>query len=113
MPKSKKTKPDVTPVAAPFAAFHPAAAQAWMEITTECARFAMDRVQQDFAAQRAMMTCASPADLMAMQSDHCRAAAQSYTDHATRMVGLMTAAAGMASRTGSSPFRRAYDDIPL
>ncbi|MFL4469995.1 phasin family protein [Tateyamaria armeniaca] len=113
MPKPKTPKPAVTPTTAPLVAFNPAAAQAWMEITTECARFAMDRVQQDFAAQRAMMACTSPADLMALQTDHCRDAIKSYTEHATRMVTSMTAAVDMVTGKGTSPFSRKYDDIPL
>lgn len=107
MPKSK------TPKAEPLPAYSTAAAQAWMDITTQCASFAMDRVQQDFAAQRAMMTCASPADLMQMQVRYCQEAAKQYTDHAARMINLMTAAIGQGSGDGTGPFSRKYDDIPL
>ncbi|WP_299694957.1 phasin family protein [uncultured Tateyamaria sp.] len=107
MPKSKsKSSPPETP----FAPFNPVAAQAWMDITTECARFAMDRIQQDFEAQRAMMACTSPAELMQMQSQYCRDVAKQYADQATRVVELMSAA---ATKDGTSPFSRKYDDIPL
>ncbi|WP_299652507.1 phasin family protein [uncultured Tateyamaria sp.] len=110
MPKSKTPETDPNPMAAALSAFNPAAAQAWMEITTECTRFAMDRVQKDFEAQRAMMACTSPVELMELQSSYCRDAAQQYADQATRMVELMTKAA-----SGTSPLTtsRKYDDIPL
>ncbi|WP_299046740.1 phasin family protein [uncultured Tateyamaria sp.] len=108
MPKAKP--PETDPMAATLAAFNPAAAQAWMEITTECARFAMDRVQKDFEAQRAMMACTSPAELMALQSSYCRDAAQDYADQATRMVEMMTKVASKATPGGMS---RKYDDVPL
>lgn len=108
MPKSKTPKTDPMPAA--LAVFNPAAAQAWMEITTQCSRFAMDRVQKDFEAQRAMMACTSPTELMTLQSNYCRDAAQDYTDQATRMVELMTQAASKTIPGGTS---RKYDDIPL
>lgn len=108
MPKAKT--PETDPMAATLAAFNPAAAQAWMEITTECTRFAMDRVQKDFEAQRAMMACTSPAELMELQSSYCRGAAQDYADQASRMVELMTKA---ASKAGAGTTSRKYDDIPL
>ncbi|MBY5931368.1 phasin family protein [Tateyamaria omphalii] len=113
MPKAKPAKLKVSAANAPMAAVNPAAAQAWMDITTECARFAMDRVQQDFAAQRAMMACTSPADLMRLQVEYCQTATKQYADQATRMVELMTAAMGQKNEDGTSPFSRKYDDIPL
>ena len=109
MPKSKTPDPD--PMTATLATFNPAAAQAWMEITTECARFAMERVQKGFEAQRAMMACTSPAALMQLQSNYCRDAAQDYADQASRVVELMTQAASKSAGAGTTS--RKYDDIPL
>ncbi|APX12523.1 phasin family protein [Tateyamaria omphalii] len=111
MPKSSHAETD--PMTATFAAFNPTAAQAWMEITTECTRFAMERMQKDLAAQRAMMACTSPTELMAMQSTYCREAAQDYTDQATRMVEMMTKATAKATEGVTAPASRKYDDIPL
>lgn len=106
----KPTAPEPNPMTTTLAVFNPAAAQTWMEITTECARFAMDRVQKDFAAQRDMMACTTPADLMTLQSNYCRDAAKEYADQATRMVELMTQAASKAT-IGTTT--RKYNDIPL
>ncbi|WP_299210799.1 phasin family protein [uncultured Tateyamaria sp.] len=113
MPKSTPPKISPAPMAAALTAFNPATAQAWMEITTECTRFAMDRVQKDFAAQRAMMACTSPTELMTLQSSYCRDAAQEYADQATRMVEMMTKATAQVTEGIASPTSRKYDDIPL
>lgn len=113
MPHSKPPKTSTGPASAPLAAFDPAVAQAWMDITLQCTRFAMDRVQKDLAAQRAMIACATPGDLMTLQARYCQDTAQEYADQAARMVELMTAAMGQDASDGASPFSRRYDDIPL
>ena len=90
--------------------YTPAAAQAWMDITAGYARFALDRLQTDLVAQREMMACTSPAELMQKQMAYCQEAAQQYADQATRMVELMGKA---MSASGPSPFARKYDDVPV
>lgn len=97
------------------AAFGPdlsGAAQAWMDISVCSARFAMDRMQADVAAQREMMACATPDALMRVQIRYCQAAAQDYIEQAARMVQMMGAAAAKTGK-GGAPFARKYDDIPL
>ncbi len=111
MPKTDKV--DVTPLTAPIAAFNPAAAQAWTEIATDCARFAMSRVQTDIATQSAMMTCGTPAEWMKLQADYMRDTIQQYSEQSARVVELMSAAMGQPSKGGRSAFSRKYDDIPL
>ncbi|WP_147115337.1 phasin family protein [Tateyamaria sp. syn59] len=113
MPKSKPDPAKVTPATAPLTAFNPVAAQAWMEMTSACSTFALDRMQKALAAQQAMMTCASPAALMQVHSDYCRDAAQDYSKQTARMMALMTSATGQRAADGTSPFSRKYDDVPL
>ncbi|GGX69019.1 hypothetical protein GCM10007385_42830 [Tateyamaria omphalii] len=113
MPKSTSPHINPAPMTAALATFNPATAQAWMNITTECTRFAMDRMQKDLAAQRAMMACTSPAELMKLQSNYCRDAAQEYADQASRIVAMMTKATAQVAEGVTSPTSRKYDDIPL
>ncbi|MDO8884583.1 phasin family protein [Pseudotabrizicola sp.] len=91
----------------------PVVAKAWLSFMSESAQFLTERLQQDLEAQKAMMACKSPTELLKVQSDFLTAAMDQYTDYATRLCKTMTTAATNPVQDMQSGQSRRYDDIPL
>lgn len=117
MPTSEKPKAGgktaTASIPPEFMAMTPAAAQAWLDIMTDSARFLTDRLQQDFETQKAMLACKSPTDLLQVQAAFFNSAMTQYTDFAARLFSKVSATAEdsvKGARTGSA---RRYDDVPV
>lgn len=104
--KTKKAPagPDAADLASAMAAFNPMAPEAWQEIMTESARFVSDRLQQDLEAQRALLNCKTPVELLQVQTEFYQKAVAQYAEEAARMMKIMTKSPGA---------KRGYDDVPL
>ncbi len=78
--------PDIgtSAVKAAMMAVNPAAAQAMMSVMAESARFLTDRLQQDLDAQKALLACKSPTELLQVQSEFMKTAMEQYIDYAIR-----------------------------
>ena len=113
MAKSSKKAPDATQAAAAMAVagFNPDAMKAWQDVMTECGSFVMERLQQDMEAQQAMLKCTSPAELMTLQTQFFQTAMQQYTEQTTKVMQMMSDAAGKSVSVGIAS--RKYDDVPL
>jgi hypothetical protein len=101
------SNPAQTAILGMLSALNPAAAQAWLDLMQESARFMTTRLQQDIETQKALLACKSPAELMQVQTEFFKSAAKQYSEHTTRLLkGVEQSAAG-------NGFARNYDDVPL
>ncbi len=73
-------------------AINPVASKGWLDIMSESARFIADRLQQDLNAQKAMLACKTPAELLQVQSEFYKSAMEQYTEEYTRLYKMMSAA---------------------
>lgn len=94
-------------------AFNPLASNAWLSFMSESARFLTERLHQDLDAQKAMMACKSPTELLQLQSAFLKTAMDQYTEHATRIQAMMTTATTNAAIDLQSGHSRGYDDVPI
>ena len=118
MAKSTK-KTQSTPEAASdgmvaaMAAFSPAATTAWFEIMQESMRFMTDRLQQDMEAQRKMLACTTPQELMQVQSEFMQTAFAQYTQETQRMMEKLGFAMKVSVSDKAPTTKRGYDDVPV
>lgn len=114
-PKSAAA-PDVSPVVGlttAMMATNPAITQAWTDLMSESARFVSARLEEDMEAQKALLQCKTPADLIAFQSQFVLKAMQHYADEAQRMTQIMRDAGDEITKDARQSWSRAFDDIPL
>ena len=100
-------------MAAAALAANPVVARAWMDIMSEGARLLTDRLEQDLEAQKAMMACRDPGELMRLQSEFFTTAFGQYAAETMRLAGMMGQAAGAVMEDARSGHSRRFDDIPL
>lgn len=98
---------------AAMAAFSPAATTAWFEIMQESMRFMNERLQQDLEAQRKMLACTTPQELMQVQSEFMKTAFAQYTQETQRMMEKMGLAMTAAAPDTMPKTRRGFDDVPV
>ena len=116
---AKSTKKPAAQKDNPFAmsaammTINPASMQAWQEVMTECSRFVMDRLQQDFETQQAILSCKSPAELVQLQTEFYQNAIKQYSEETMRLMQMMSDAAETAVSEAQSSTKRRYDDVPL
>lgn len=87
------------------------AVQAWMDLGTEAARFALQRLRQNIESQQSFMACTSLKELQSLQAEFVASAQAQYATEAGRMLKLIgnVAATGLAGTAKA----RNYDDVPL
>lgn len=90
-----------------LSAVNPATTKAWLDLMQESARFMTTRLQQDVETQKALLACKSPAELMQVQTEFFKTAAEQYADYTTRLFK------GVAQSAPGKPTARKYDDVPL
>lgn len=117
---TKKTTetPDATDPAhagmvAAMAAFSTVATTAWFDMMQESMRFVTERLEKDLEAQRAMLACRTPQELMQAQSDFMQKAFTDYTEETRRMMELMGVALRVDIRDTAPTTRRNFDDVPV
>ena len=120
MAKSTKKKepadaadPAATAARAGMAAFSPVAATACMEIMQEGMRFMNARLQEDMEAQRAMLACTTPQELMQVQTEFYRKAMADYTEETQRIMRLMGLAVEVTADEAKPKPGRDLDDVPV
>lgn len=112
MPK-KKAAGSINPMASAIVTFGPTATQTWLSLANECTRFAAERMQQNRDAQRAMLSCKTPMDVVAQQFNYCQSMSQLYANQTTRLFEMATGAAQRTADEAAQSHSRKYDDIPL
>ena len=113
---TKKTEtPDggVADMTAAMMAANPALAKSWATLMNESARFLSERLQKDLDAQKALLACKTPAEVVEVQTEFFRKAMTDYSDEAQRMFKIMTGAGEEAVKEAKSSSRRGYDDVPV
>ncbi|WP_223421330.1 phasin family protein [Tateyamaria pelophila] len=113
---AKHKAPSLDPTASMTSAmvtFGPTMTKAWFGLASECAQFAVNRLQQDLEAQRSLLSCKTPIDLVQRQFDYCQAVSQLCANQSTRMFELMTETVQQTSDEAKRDHSRKYDDIPL
>ena len=123
MPKAKSkavpksdAAPDMSPVVGLTTAMmvaNLAATKAWTEIMKESARVVSERLQEDMEAQKMLLQCKTPADLVQFQSEFVLKAMQQYADEAQRITKIMTIAGEDFAKDTRHSWARVYDNIPL
>lgn len=93
--------------------FNPVAAKAWQDIMSESARFMADRLRQDLHAQKAMLACKTPNELLLVQSEFYKKAVEQYAEGFARLSKMMIAATSDTLEDAQSGHSRGYDDIPI
>jgi hypothetical protein len=105
--ETNTSNPAETALIGMLSALNPATTQAWLDLMQEGARFMAKRLQQDVETQKALLACKSPAELMQVQTEFFKTAAEQYADYTTR---LFKGAAQAAPVTTTA---RKYDDVPV
>lgn len=117
MAKSKTATPaaDTTPpsVVAAMMAVNPVATQAWVDLMTECGRFAASRLQSDLDTQKAILACRTPSDLMKVQSAFLQGAMEDYASELARLYNMTSKAAEDVMDDVRAGRARPEDDVPL
>ncbi|MDD9724069.1 phasin family protein [Roseovarius sp. SK2] len=98
---------------AAMAAFSPVAMTAWFDMVQESMRFMSERLEKDLEAQRAMLACKTPQELMQVQSDFMKKAFTDYTEETRRMMEMMGVAMKVDIKDTAPTTRRNYDDVPV
>jgi hypothetical protein len=111
--QSERTENALSATVTAMTAFNPITSAAWLEIVTECAQFNLDRLQQVWDAQKSLLDCRSPADMLRLQTDFCRKAIEQYTNEADHLLGMMSKATAASIEEATSGRARRYDDIPV
>jgi len=114
-PDKTETKADTdTPaLTAAMMAVNPVATKAWLDIMSESSRFFTDRLKQDLEAQKGMLACKDPSELLAIQTQFLQSAIEQYSDYTNRLFRRMSAAAQDTAKDAQSGRSRGYDDVPL
>jgi len=117
MTKSGKTPTiaeiDLPAITVAMMATNPVATKGWLDIISESTRFVNDRLREDMNAQKAMLACKNPAELMQVQAKFYEIALAQYTEEFTRLYKMISTATNDTAdgvRTGRA---RRYDNIPL
>lgn len=115
MGKSNKTSTatGAPAMTAAMMAVNPVATKAWLDVMSESAQFVTHRLQQDLDAQKAMLACKSPTELLQVQSEFFKTAMEQYTEEATRLYKMMSKASEDTIEGARSGHSRGYDDVPL
>lgn len=113
--KTKETDSGLeTPAAtAAMMAMNPVFAKAWIDLMSEGARFATERLRADMEMQQAMLACKSPAELMQLQSDFLRRALVQYSEETAKFYQMTFKASSDIAEDVRSGHSREYDDIPI
>lgn len=82
---------------APMHAYGLAALEAWADMIEEWSKFTADRIRQETETQRALLGCATPFEVQAVQSAYFHKAMEEYQTEAGKMVKMgQDAAAAMS-----------------
>lgn len=111
--KTAKAETSAFPVTAGMMAASPAALRPWLEIFSESTRFVADRLQQDLATQKAMLSCKTPAELMKVQAEFYKTAMDQYSEEAALLFEMMSKATESSFKQAGVSLSRKYDDVPL
>ena len=99
--------------ASDLAALSSAGAGAWLGIVAESGQFVARRLEEDLKAQKALMSCKTPAEVMQVQADYFRTAAEQCSEQTSRVLGILSGTMGGSFVPSKSLFARRYDDVPL
>lgn len=94
-------------------ALNPIGAKVWVDLMTEYAQFMTDRLNSTTALQQEMMTCRSPADVLALQSAYWRETMEQCSAEVSRYTALLMSSYGALSQDAKDGHRRGYDDVPV
>ena len=109
----KNTATETPAFAAMLNTLNPQAASVWTEVMNAQTRFIMDRLQKDMEAQKAVMTCRDPNQLLKIQSDFYQSTVKEYAEQTAHMLKLTTEATAKTMEAAKTGYSRAYDDVPL
>jgi hypothetical protein len=110
---TRESSGDVPAVMAAMMTVNPVLARAWTDIMSESARFLTDRLRRDLEAQKALMACKTPAELIQVQAEFMRTAVKQYADEAARICEMTMRASHDGGDDLKSGNKRGYDDIPV
>jgi hypothetical protein len=110
---SRQANDSIASQASDLAALSSAGASAWFGIIAESGQFVARRLEEDLKAQKALMGCKTPAEVMQVQADYFRTAAEQYSEQTNRVLGILSGTMGESLVPSKSLFARRYDDVPL
>ncbi|MEQ3708151.1 MAG: phasin family protein [Tateyamaria sp.] len=110
---TKSTQTETPALAAMLNTFNPHASTVWAEVMNAQTRFIMDRLQKDMEAQKAVLTCRDPSQLLQIQSDFYQSTIAEYAEQTARMLKLTTDVTAKTMEAAKAGYSRAYDDVPL
>ncbi len=115
--KSDKAQSDATTAATDsMTASSPtseAVEKVWLDMGADTLRFVASRIQQDLAAQKAILACTNLVDVQKVQTEFYSQAMEDYRAQASRIMGMMSAAAPTGLDRIPLLTKRSYDDVPL
>ena len=92
-----------------FAALNPDAAAKSLEMLSSGVQFMSMRLDLTLKAQKDLLSCTTPAEVLEVQTDYIKTAIEHYMMATQGVMDLM----GEQMRAGVSVTKRGYDDVPL
>ena len=117
MGKSPKTSADASialpSTATAMLAVNPLVLKAWMDLTSESARFMAERLRRDMELPGDLIACKDPAELMQVQSEFFKSAIDQYLEEAVRYSQMSVAAFQSIVDEMRAAHTSEYNNIPL
>ncbi len=104
-----KSKNEVPMMMQGFAALNPDAATKSLELMSSGVQFMSMRLDHTLKAQKDLLSCTTPAEVLNVQTDYVKTAIEHYMMATQGVMDLM----GEQMRAGASGTKRGYDDVPL
>ncbi len=101
------------PMAAAMMAVNPIVAKAWLDLMSEGARFAGERMGRDMELGKAMLACKDPSELMQVQAEFFNTALAQYLEESARYSQMSVAAWKSIVDEMRAAHTSEYNNIPL
>jgi len=109
---AKSTKISKTGLSAMTSA-SPTHSKVWTDIMSQNTRFVSALLQEYLEAQKAMLACKNPSEVVQIQSMFFQIAFEQYTTEALKMFDIMTGATEETIKNTKTRYKRDYDDVPV
>ncbi len=101
------------PMAAAMMAVNPIVAKAWLDLMSEGARFAGQRMNRDLEMGKAMLVCKDPSEMMQVQAEFINTAFAQYLEESARYSQMSVAAWKSIVDEIRAAHTSEYNNIPL
>lgn len=112
-PKTPTVFGGVAPLISAVFAANPAVASAVMDLMSRNVGFMTSRFEANVEAQKDLVACWTPVELMAVYAEFLSNAMQDYADETARVIEATTKISNDIANDLKSGHARGYDDVPV